>query len=211
MNVTIIGATGETGKLLTRKLVEAERYGLTVLARRPERLGDLAPLVKVIDGDATIGRDVEKAVCEADVVVSLVASPLSEEVGTVRSDATRTILDALEVQRPHAALVVVSALGGVRSETQLSWMAKKVYAKAVGRERFAEVDKQEDLVTGSDLTSILVRPPRLDSKPGTGPTVPGKSVGVSAILHREDLASALAEVIEKKRWTQPPAVTYVSK
>src|SRR5690606_31476219 len=150
------------------------------------------PAVTVV-GDATDAVAVKKAVSGADAVVTLVAAPQGAEPGTVRSDATRTLLEVLETD-PVPHLVAVSALGGRDSRDRQSRLARWVYARAVGPERLAEVDRQEDLIREADVVATVVRPPRLDNGPSSGYRFVTGKAGASIRLHRADLARLLADL-----------------
>ncbi|MBG0814591.1 NAD(P)-dependent oxidoreductase [Planomonospora sp. ID82291] len=208
MRVTLLGATGATGALLL-PLLERD-HDVTVLARRPDRVAAGSPGTRLRRGDATDPAAVRDAVAAAEAVVTLVAAPRGEAPGTVRSQATGVLLSAAREAAPGAHLVLVSALGGAASAGQLSWFGRMIYAAAVGRERLAEVDRQERLVTGATLPATLVRPPKLDDGPATGALEVTGRVGASQSLHRADLAAFLADVV-RHRPSGPRAVTVVSK
>ena len=54
MKLLVLGATGPSGRLVVDRALECGDT-ITVLARRPETLGDTADRVSVIIGDATTG------------------------------------------------------------------------------------------------------------------------------------------------------------
>lgn len=75
---------------------------------------------------------------------------------------------ALERTGGTKRLIVVSALGGRGSSAQQTRLARWGYRRAVGGARFAEVDRQEELVTAAGIPATVVRPPRLDDQPTSG-------------------------------------------
>ncbi|GIN02059.1 hypothetical protein Pve01_37170 [Planomonospora venezuelensis] len=206
--MALLGATGATGALLL-PILERD-HEVTVLARRPDRVAASSPDTRLHRGDATDPAAVRGAVSGAEAVITLVAAPGRGAPGTVRSQATGVLLSAAREAAPGAHLVLVSALGGTASAGQLSWFGRMVYAAAVGRERLAEVDRQERLVAGAALPATLVRPPKLDDGPATGALEVTGRVRASQSLHRADLAGFLADVIHR-RPSGPRAATVVSK
>nr|BFE84348.1 hypothetical protein GCM10020093_069490 [Planobispora longispora] len=206
--MTLLGATGATGALVL-PILERD-HEVTVLARRPDRVTASSPGTRLHRGDATDPAAVRGAVSAAEAVITLVAAPRGDAPGTVRSQATGVLLSAAQEVAPGAHLVLVSALGGAASAGQLSRFGRMIYAAAVGRERLAEVDRQERLVTGTALSATLVRPPKLDDEPATGILEVTGRVKASQSLHRADLAKFLADVIHR-RPPGPQAVTVVSR
>lgn len=191
--VTVLGGTGQTGRILLSCLAENNSIDVTTLIRSPHT--ELPEGIHTIIGDATDSEVVAHAIDNADTVITLVAAAATEKhVGTVRSDATRVLVNLLSQHTKPCRLVAVSALGGSQSINQLTRPARWVYSRAVGKERFAEVDLQESLIANSRLPFTVVRPPRLDNKPGSGYEVTSGSVGISASLHRSDLAQCLSDL-----------------
>ena len=68
--VVIFGATGHTGKYLTRKMQKAEDLELSAFVRNPAKFGDMDMTdVKVIQGDALNAEDVRRAMDGQDILL----------------------------------------------------------------------------------------------------------------------------------------------
>jgi uncharacterized protein YbjT (DUF2867 family) len=90
--------------------------------------------------------------------------------------------------------VVVTALGGSASIGQLGLLGQVIYRRVIGRERLAEVNRQESQIVASQLDRTLVRPPRLVDGSPVGYRVAGPGKLPSGItLARADLAAVLVD------------------
>lgn len=207
--IAVLGGTGKTGRLLLNHLTGRSRLEISALVR-PGSV-DLPDGLRVVEGSATNSAAVAETIKSATAIVTLVAAPIGREVGTVRSQSTRALLDALADARDAAHLIVVGALGGKRNRSQQRAVARWLYPTIVGAKRLSEVDLQEQLLETVSLPVTLVRPPRLDDRPGTGAIEITTPVGLSARLHRADLAQKLADLAMGPPPVAPRAVTLVSR
>jgi putative NADH-flavin reductase len=107
VRVTIFGATGRTGRLV---VAEAFRRGLevTALARNRGR-ADVDEGVRIVEGDAREAGAVGDALEGADAAVSVMA--ILEGTGPITdlSDATRTIVTAMERSGPRRVVIAVNS------------------------------------------------------------------------------------------------------
>jgi uncharacterized protein YbjT (DUF2867 family) len=207
MYITVIGATGATGReLLARLALRSDVEAVTVLARRPAAVP--AGPWRVLTGDASDLEAVTDAVTGAQAVVLLVGAPAGTPPALARSTATRVVVDAIRAAAPGAHLITVSAVGGEASIAQLSWFGRMIYRRVVGNERLAEVTRQEEIIATASITATVVRPPKLDDGPATGARAVTR-VRTSATLHRADLADFLLEAA-MRRPARPETVTLVS-
>ncbi len=207
--ISVLGGTSATGHHLLGLLSQRPDTKLTLLFRGTEPPTGLLA-ARWVHGDATDPGAVTDAVAGADVVLTLVAARRQEPPGRVRSDATRAVLDAIDRVAPGAHLVAVSALGGQASRDQQTAPARLLYPRVVGAERLAEVDRQEALVAEWGGPATVVRPPKLDDRTATGYREATGPLGLSATLHRADLARYLADTAAGLRPTGTHFATVVS-
>jgi len=190
----VIGATGETGR---ETVAEALRRGIpvTALVRRVEDAATFPAGVAVIVGDARDQAAVVRALSGQDVVVSTLGARKGSPVGTVRSDATRTIVAAMG-QAGVQRIVAVSSIGVGESVAHMSRGARFMWPRIVGRDRLAEVERMERILASSGLDWTVVRPPRLMSGPATGKVQVGATVPTHSRsqLDRADLAHVLVDL-----------------
>jgi putative NADH-flavin reductase len=106
MRVTIFGATGRTGRLVVE---DARRRGLEVTALvRNRAKADFPDGVRVVEGDAREAGAVTDALEGADAAVSVMAIPEGTGPMTDLSDATRTIVAAMEASGPRRLVIAVN-------------------------------------------------------------------------------------------------------
>jgi putative NADH-flavin reductase len=106
MRVTIFGATGRTGRLV---VAEARRRGLEVSALvRNRARANFPDGVRVVEGDARQAGAVTDALEGADAAVSVMAIPEGTGSLTDLSDATRTIVAAMEGAGPGRLVIAVN-------------------------------------------------------------------------------------------------------
>jgi putative NADH-flavin reductase len=106
MRVTIFGATGRTGRLVVD---DARRRGLEVTALvRNRAKADFPDGVRVVEGDAREAGAVTDALEGADAALSVMAIPEGTGPMTDLSDATRTIVAAMEASGPRRLVIAVN-------------------------------------------------------------------------------------------------------
>jgi putative NADH-flavin reductase len=107
MRVTIFGATGRTGRLV---VVDALRRGLDVNALVRDRAkATFDEAVRVVEGDGRDADAVTSALEEAHAAISVMAIPEGTGPITDLSDATRTIVTAMERSGPRRLVIAVNS------------------------------------------------------------------------------------------------------
>jgi len=111
VKVVVFGATGETGRWITDRAVQAG-HEVTAFVRDPARLPVVHGGVKVVRGDVLDAASVDRAVAGQDAVLSALGST-ARNPAPVLSIGVGHILDAMESHRvPRiVALSVAGALG----------------------------------------------------------------------------------------------------
>lgn len=95
MKVTVFGATGGVGRFVVHHLL-ADGHEVTALVRSPGKLGDLQYAVELITAELSDTDAVERAVADADAVITAFGPPIDPFVsGTPLTDGTRTIVKAM--------------------------------------------------------------------------------------------------------------------
>ena len=155
MKLVIFGATGSIGRqVVTQALAQGHR--VTAFARNPAKLDMQHPNLMLCQGDVMDQASVEKAVEGQEVVVCVLGSG-KQLTGTVRSEGTRHIIEAMEhtgVRR----LICQSTLGAGDSWDNLNFYWKYVMFGFILRQVFADHERQERYVRQSHLDWTIVRP-----------------------------------------------------
>jgi putative NADH-flavin reductase len=203
MNVTIFGATGATGKLLTERCLSAG-YTVKILARDP-RSFSLSGYVETIVGDAKDPDAVRQAVLGSDVVLSaLGARSLRRE--DVLEDAVPLIVKAMQDYgvRRIIALGSAGALPNAldKQSGYRRWIIEKLVYKIVLKWPVASQRAQYKALSTSNLDWTMVMPPMLLNERARGNIrVDGEALppGGSRIA-RADVADFMMQQIDGKDW-----------
>lgn len=190
MKLTVVGATGRTGRHV---LTDAARRGhqVTAFTRRPELLPDTGALAGVVTGDGCDPDAVREAVTGADAVIAIVAAPGRRgphQAAPVLRVITQAMSD-LGVRR----LVVTSAYPLVAERPRLPLALLRAMLAAA----YADAAEMERIVAASDVDWTIVRLNRL----GDGPARGGVRVSRDLLdrprgLTRADAAATLLDVVE---------------
>lgn len=187
MRLVVFGASGKTGRLV---VAQAVHRGDDVVAFVRDASKQWFPdAVKVHQGQPSDAHDVEAALTGADAVVSALG-PIAEETTTEISDATRTIVEAMQKLGPRR--IAITANPRVFSDTEVTGPYANV---AVEHRRDAAILRE------SALDWTVVAAAALTDDPATGSyvaVVDGKAPGKSTA--RGDFASALLDAVGKDDW-----------
>lgn len=193
MKIVVFGSTGGTGLALLQQAIQ-RRHQVVAFARDPQKIPISDAHLEVIKGDVLDPNAVKLAVDGADAVISALGVRLGQAPGTVRSDGTRNIVDALltvGVER----FVSVSTIGVGDSYDRLSLVGRFLLPRIIGIERLQEAKRQEEIIRQTNLKWTILRPPRLVDSPVVGRYTIGMDLktGLSSKLARADLATALLD------------------
>jgi uncharacterized protein YbjT (DUF2867 family) len=189
MRVAVLGAAGDLGSAVVRKLIErgnevtafVRRAGSARIAGAPEAVGD-----------ARDAAAVRAAVAGADAVVDVVgAGTLGPS--DLESTVIANVVKAMNEIGPKR-LIAMSAGMVARTNPMLDYVLKPT----VFRHVLAEHRRVEEFVTHTDLSWTIVRPPRLVSRPGRGYVASaGTRYRGSLSIGREDVAEFIVDALAK--------------
>ncbi|MFI0940662.1 NAD(P)-dependent oxidoreductase [Streptomyces sp. NPDC021020] len=201
MRITLFGATGRMGQLLTQLALDAG-HDVTAYARNPAKLRITHPRLSVVAGQLDDDAAISDAVRGADAVI--------EGVGS-ESAATRRIIAAMGsagVKR----LVVVSTCSVPDPDDlpDAKFKALVRFVKTAAPHPYAEVRAAAEAVRASALDWTLVRVAKLNDKPARGDVKVGNYghgvVGLS--LTRADMAAfLLSQVSDDTYVRRAPAIS----
>ncbi len=104
MNITIFGATGQTGsKIMNQALLRG--HSVTALVRGTGRIPATERL-RIIDGSATDAHAVEEAVRGADVVIVTVNAMVNKPGLSFHRDVAKTVVTAIKNVNPSTRLLM---------------------------------------------------------------------------------------------------------
>lgn len=200
MKITIFGATGRMGRLLTRQALDAGHL-VTAYARNPAKLDLTHPDLTVVAGELDDEEAITAAVRGADAVI--------EGVGS-QSEGTRRIIAAMGAAGVRRLVVVSTcSVPDPADRPDLKVRALVRFVRTVAPRPWAEVRAAAEAVRASDLDWTLVRVAKLTDAPATGTVKAGHYghgvVGLS--LTRADMAAfLLGQVTDTTYLRQAPAI-----
>lgn len=205
MKLLILGATGPTG----RHVVDAAlRCGdsVTVLARNPAALADLADRITVIKGDATVLRDVSAAMRGQDAVVSALGRAKSLVANELFTRASAAVVGAAKEQGV-SRLVWMSSFG-VGETFESATVPQKIMYSTFLRGIYANKKIADEFVRSSGLEWTLVYPTVLTNGPARGRYRVSDRLDMKGVptISRADVAAFMHQAAHSSEWIRRAAV-----
>ena len=207
--ILILGATGPTGRHIVGQAV-SRGYDVTVLVRSPEKATDLKG-AKLVIGDARDEKALRQAIKGRDAVISALGTPASpfREV-TLLSTAARALLKAMKAEQV-LRLIAITVIGAGDSAGHGGFLFDNVIFPLILRNVYADKNRQEAIIKGSDVDWTIVRPSILNNKPG-GNTI--RALTDLRNFHggsisRADVATFILDHVNSDAWLRKlPLITW---
>jgi putative NADH-flavin reductase len=209
MKITVLGATGRTGRHVVEQALTERGYEVTAFVRSPARLDLQHQNLRVVQGDLTDADGLEEAVAGADAVISTAGRSRTSPKDLLTVTA-RHLVPAMEKQGVRRLISLVGA--GVldeRDPTSLGRRFMRGLMKVVVRDLLEDATRHAEILRASDLEWVLVRPPRLSDGTRQGRTRAGYfALGPSDSVTRTDLAAFMLDQVATTEYVrQAPMVT----
>jgi putative NADH-flavin reductase len=197
MKLTIFGATGATGTLLTGQALAAG-HDVTAVVRDPARLAIPAhPRLRTVTADVMDPASIIPAIAGADAVISAVG-PRGTGPTTVIQDSVRSIIQAMQKTGTRRLLEVSGSIVADEGESPyLRYLLKPVARRTFLRHVCADMRRGEDQIRETSLDWTIVRPPALSGKPATGTyrTAIDRNLPHGFTVSRADLAACMLTLL----------------
>lgn len=168
MKLLVIGATGGTGRELVRQAL-ARDHEVRALVRDPAKARDLGPRAEVARGDVLDPGSLKAAVRGREAVLcALGTRKLSRRPTTLFSNGTRNLIAAMRAEPGARRLVCVTGIGAGESRGHGPWWYDRLVLPLLLDEIYKDKTRQEELIRGSGLDWVIVRPAILTGGPATG-------------------------------------------
>jgi nucleoside-diphosphate-sugar epimerase len=201
MQIVIFGANGSTGRLLTRRVLDAGHSAVAV-TRRPDEFPISDARLTVAGAD--VRRDgLDGIIAGADAVLSTLGVPFTRQPVDTYSAGTRNVVNAMRASGVNR-LVVVSSTGaypapGRRRDTPLALrLFEPIITRTIGKTVYDDIRRMEAVVRDSGLDWTIVRPSGLFDLPELTNYVAGEIDPVGAFTARIDLADYLVKVAQDR-------------
>ncbi|MES9729517.1 NAD(P)-dependent oxidoreductase [Bacillus safensis] len=160
MNITIFGATGAIGQLLTQFALENGDF-VTVYVRNPEKIKQKHSNLRIVTGELTNTSAIETAVSEADVVISTLGPGIDlsrKRKGTPIADGHNRIVKAMKkFTKKRLITLATPALQSEDDKKSLSTILPRILPKLFMPNGYAEMKKIGELIKQSNLDWTVVR------------------------------------------------------
>lgn len=203
MRLTVLGATGGTGREIVRQGLEAG-HEITAVVRDPARLPMEHDRLAIVRADVFDASTLEPAVKNADAVLSALGHTSIRDDTPVCAEAARATIAAMRATGCRR-LMVVSAVPVPRNAPGNRGLGGAIalpILRLVFRRGYADMAVMEERVQeAGDLEWTIFRPPRLTDKPATGVarTALNQNVPGGNSVSRADLAAEMLRRIDDER------------
>jgi uncharacterized protein YbjT (DUF2867 family) len=158
--VTVLGANGPTGRILSKQLVYAG-HQVRALTRHPDDGGLSGLDITVISGDATREADLRRAFRGAEAVVSVLGTPYSKDPISMYSESARAVTTLMAAEGIRRLVVTSSAVLSTWQDPAMSWVERHVMLRilgSMGRTLYDDMRRMEEIVSATDLDWTIMRP-----------------------------------------------------
>jgi uncharacterized protein YbjT (DUF2867 family) len=194
MKITVFGANGPTGRLLTRLALD-EGHDVVAFTRHPDAFPIDHPLLEVAAGDVHDPDAVAAAIDGTDAVLSTLGVPFAKTPITVYSDGVTSIVAGMHATGVKRLAVVSSSAVSPYPEPLGGFVFEKIMQPYVvnrlGKTLYDDMRRMEAIVSGSDLAWTIVRPSGLFE----APAVSDYGVEIDHIGHRFTARIDLADCL----------------
>ena len=195
MNIVIFGASGQTGRLLTRRVLD-EGHSAVAVTRRPGDFAFTDPRLTVAGAD--VREPIDDVLAGADAVLSTLGVPFTRQPVDTYSLGTRNIVTAMQRTGLHRLVVVSSTAPypypGRRDAPLALRLVEPVLTRTIGKTVYDDIRRMEMIVRDSGLRWTIVRPSGLFDLPQPTNYVAGETDPVGAFTARIDLADYLVKL-----------------
>ncbi|MEV6555646.1 NAD(P)H-binding protein [Nocardia sp. NPDC051756] len=203
MRITVFGANGPAGRVLTSQALAAG-YQVAAVTRRPEVFPLQHDRLEVIEADVFDSGAVDAAVGAGDAVLSVLGVPAGKEAISTYSRGVGNIIDAMR-RRGVRRLGVVSSAGVdphpyAGAGVVFNRVLMPYLTRVLGKTMYDDMRRMESLVRASDLEWMIVRPGALYHRPAVSDytVVEGRADGMYTA--RVDLAASLLALLDDDRY-----------
>jgi putative NADH-flavin reductase len=203
MKISIFGASGATGLLLTERCLAAG-HEVTALLRTPEKF-PFRERVRVVQGNVFDAAAVRQTLEGAEVVLSALGARSLR-----REDVLERGVPLIVAAMRQAGVRRIIALGAAgtkgdafkRQPAVLRWMMQKIFYRIVLKWPIASQVAQWEALSASGLDWTMVTPPKLTNGKGRG----ARRVDADALpryglrISRADVADFMMQQIGNPQW-----------
>lgn len=161
MNITIFGANGGIGKIVTELTINSG-YNVTAVVRpNGAPIEIIKKADKVIHAELTQKGLIDKAIKKADIVINMTGPALNMSrklQGTPIADGLQNIVDSMKKFNKKRLIVIgTPTLSSHKDKSNLTTVLPNVMAKILYPNAYREMKKMKGILYSSDLDWTVVR------------------------------------------------------
>ncbi len=207
LRVTIFGANGPTGRLLTGQALAAG-HQVTAVTRRPESFPLRHDRLDTVGADVLDQAAVEAAVAQRDAVLSTLGVPAGKEPISTYSRGAANIVRAMRRHRVRRLVVVSSSGVDPHPYSDGGLLFNRVLlpyvTRVLGKTLYDDMRRMETLIRASDLDWTIVRPSGLYHLPSVTDYILVEGHADGRFTSRVDLAASMLALLDTDRYLRRP-------
>lgn len=161
MNITIFGANGGIGRIVTKLAVENGHAVTTVVRPNAKYVDTISNISEVIYAELTQNELIDKAVQHADIIISMIgpALDMSRDLkGTPIADGLQNIVSSMnKFNKKRLVVIGTPTLSSKKDKTNLTTILPNIMAKILYPNAYREMKKMKDILYSSHLEWTVVR------------------------------------------------------
>ncbi|PXX56456.1 putative NAD(P)-binding protein [Nocardia tenerifensis] len=199
MRLTVFGANGLTGRLLTGQALAAG-HDVVAVTRRPDQFPIRHDRLTVFGGDVRQADSVETAVAGADAVLSALGVPFGKEPIDTYSVGVANMVAAMCRNDIRRIAVVSSSAVDPHPYPGAGFLFNRVLqpyiARVLGKTQYDDLRRMESVLTATDLDWTIIRSGGLYALPAVTEYTMVEGRADKRYTARVDLAAALLRLAE---------------
>lgn len=198
MNLVIFGANGRTGRILTRRALDAG-HAVTAVTRHPDAFPMRHARLAVSAGDVHDLESVEAVAAGTDAVLSVLGVPFGRTPITIYSAGMENITRAMNHHHVRRLLCVSSTALDHRYDNGGGFFFERILkpaiAATIGRTTYADQRRMEAVVRSSGLDWTILRPSGLFETPSVTDYALTEGYTTGKFTSRTDLAACMLRLL----------------
>jgi putative NADH-flavin reductase len=213
MRITVFGANGATGRLLTGQALAAG-HEVTAVTRQPAGFPVTHEQLTVAEADVQDAQAVSQAVEGAGAVLSVLGVPFTRKPVSVYSTGTASIITAMSRHGVKRLAVVSSSATEPHHHADGGFLLNRVLqpliTATIGKTTYRDMRRMEELLRASDLAWTVMRPSGLFDAPCVTRYELREDRAPGIFTSRADLAASLLEQVTDSRFIGKAAAVTTS-
>jgi putative NADH-flavin reductase len=212
MKILLLGATGAVGKLVLDQLLR-EGHHVTAMVRNASLVQMAHPRFNLVQGEATVGTDIERFLAGQDAVISTIGAPTNKKT-TLRTDVATNL--AAGMNKHGVGRLVWLDAAGVGSSKKFVQRSSFIFGRILMPmfldRMYEDAAVADSIIEKSGCEWVIVRPMSFSYGPKaekiTVVTDMTLTVPLRLRISRADVASFLVEQLVKDEYVGKMPVIY---